>query len=107
MVVGTTMAFLGANSMAIGAGAAIVGAGAEIIKTDIVNRAANEQSRLLKEDLDITNTEIAKQKKTALEKRKTGIDLQRRQLLGAGDNKYSLSGGLTNKSNTSNMEVLG
>jgi len=82
----------------------------QTIKGDEARRKqAGEQKKFQEEQ----KAEIGRQKDIAADKRKQAIDLKRRQLYGAGDQQYSLTGkALTsNAPSTSNAimnkEVLG
>lgn len=113
MAIGTTLAILGAvgGAAAAGAGAvasavgtagsfalanagtiATVGKGVSDVMGAIESEKAKQnQANELKRQQEVQAAEIKKQNDAALLKRKEGINRQRRQILGAGDN-YSLSG---------------
>jgi len=70
---------------ATGAVLGAVGSLATIDQTIKGDEARRKQASALEKQQDEERTEIEEQKKVALDKRKSSIDLMRRQMLGAGD----------------------
>lgn len=85
---------------AVVAGASIYGA---VKQDEAINKQEKEMKRQQREEA----AEIATQKKEALEERKTGIDLLRRQMFGSGDKQGFKAPNTMQLSGSGSQEVLG
>ena len=87
-IIGSVGSFVAANMGAIATGAKVY---TDIQTSEAQTKASKEQMKMAKEQQEQEKARVQNQKRIELAKRKDKINIQRKQILGAGDSDYSLN----------------